>query len=148
MSAYVCSKAHIKALAIFAVRKNHGCMFVDPSYVDGAKDVASKYPEVVATRYAALLLAENVRSVRSRYADDDGDYEEINIGTNEVFRSTALNPVTILKLCNCLSYQSCESEDWETTNAYKLLQQIKDAAIRILPGYEEAPWGIDEMSEA
>lgn len=145
MSAYVCSKAHIKALALFAVRKSYGSMFVDPSYVDGAKDVTGDLNEI-ATRYAAILLAENVRSVRARYAYDLGDYEEIKISTSEVLSRTApfLTPVAILKLCNSLAYQSCETEDWETTNAYKLLQQIKDAAIRILPGYEDAPWGLHD----
>jgi hypothetical protein len=147
MSAYVCSKAHIKALAIFAVRKSHGSMIVDPRYVDGAKDVSGKYAEVIATRYAAILLAENVRSVRVRYTDDIGDYDEIEISKSEALMPKALSAVTILKLCNCLAYQSCETDDWETTNAYKLLQQIKDAAVRALPGYDEAPWGIDEMSE-
>lgn len=142
MSAYVCSKAHIKALAIFAVRRRHGSIEVDPSYVDGANDMAFKPAELIATRYAAILLAENVRSVRSRYADDLGDYEEIQISASEVLRPAALSPVAILKLCNSLAYQSCETEDWETTNAYKLLQQIKDSAIRILPGYEEAPLGL------
>ena len=148
MSAYVCSNAHIKALAIFAVRKSHGSMLVDPCYVDGAKDLDGKYEEVIATRYAAILLAENVRSVRARYADDIGDYEEIEISKSEVLMPKAFTPVTILKLCNCLAYQSCETEDWETTNAYKLLQQIKDAAIRLLPGYEQAPWGLHDTETA
>lgn len=146
MSAYVCSDAHIKALAIFAVRKVHGSLNVDPRYVDGAKDIASRSPEVVATRYAAMLLAENVRSVRRRYADDLGDYDEIQITPSEVLRPAAITPVVILKLCACLDYQSCESDDWQTTKAHALLQQIKDAAIRLLPGYEEAPWGIDDLT--
>lgn len=146
MSAYVCSDATIKALAIFAVRKVHGHMNVDPRYVDGAKDIASQYPEVVATRYAAMMLAENVRSVRHRYADDLGDYDEIQINSSEVLRPVALSPVVILKLCACLSYQSCESEDWETTKAHALLAEIKDAAIRLLPGYEEAPWGLHDLA--
>jgi hypothetical protein len=145
MSAYVCSTAHIKALALFAARKSHGSLFVDPRYVDGAKDVAGKDLNVIATRYAAMLLAENVRSVRERYADDVGDYDEIIISASEVLRQPALSPVVILKLCNCLIYQSCETDDWETTNAYKLLQQIKDAAIRVLPGYDDAPWGLYDL---
>jgi len=148
MSAYVCSKAHFKALAIFAVRKSCGSLFVDPRYVDGAKDVEGTDLNVIATRYAAILLAENVRSVRERYADDIGDYDEIEISKSEVLMPKALSPVTILKLCNCLAYQSCETDDWETTNAHKLLQQIKDAAIRILPGYDEAPWELHDLETA
>lgn len=148
MSAYVCSNTHIKALAIFAVRKSHGSLSINPRYVDGAEDVAGQDLNVIATRYAAILLAENVRSVRYRYADDVGDYDEILISKNEVLMPKAISPVAILKLCACLNYQSCETEDWETTNAYKLLQHIKDEAIRALPGYEEAPWGLHSLEEA
>jgi hypothetical protein len=146
MSAYVCSEAQFKALAIFAVLKTHGSLNVDPRYVDGAKDVSGQPVHVIATRYAAILLAENVRSVRCRYADDVGDYDEIQITDSDILRRRAFPAVVILKLCQNLNYQSCESDDWEKTNAYALLQDIKDAAIRLLPGYEEAPWGIDDLS--
>lgn len=145
MSAYVCSAAHFKALAIFAVSGRRQDMNVDPRYVDGAEDVYGKPEHVIATRYAAILLAENVRSVRFRYADDIGDYEEIQISKSEVLMPRAIPPVAILKLCSCLAYQSCESDDWEKTKSYALLQQIKDAAIRKLPGYDEAPWGLHNL---
>lgn len=148
MSAYVCSDAQFKALAIFAVRKTHGSLNVDPRYVDGAQDVAGQCEEVIATRYAALLLAENIRSVRHRYADELGDYNEIRINTSDILGARSITSVVILKLCDNLSYQSCESDDWETTKAHALLSQIKDAAIRLLPGYEEAPWGIDDLEVA
>jgi hypothetical protein len=53
-----------------------------------------------------------------------------------------LNPVSILKLCDCLEYQSCETEDYNETVAYRLLNVIRRAAIRILPGYDDAKWEI------
>lgn len=146
MSAYVCSEEQFKVLAIFAVRKSDRYMNVDPRYVDGAKDVAGQQDHVIATRYAAILLAENVRSVRYRYPDDIGDYEEIRISAREVLNTPSFKPVEILKLCASLNYQSCETDDWQTTKAYDLLQQIKDAAIQLLPGYEEARWSIYELS--
>lgn len=149
MSAYVCSDAQFKALAIFAVRKDDcGRIHVDPSYVDGARDVAGKTSSIIATRYAAMLLAENVRSVRHRYPDDDGNYDEVRVSAAEVLNTGELSPVVILKQCANLDYQSCETNDWETTNAFKLLQRIKYAAIRNLPGYDEAPWGLDKLPMA
>ena len=54
-------------------------------------------------------------------------------------------PVVILKLCANLDYQSCETPDWKTTKARALLEQIKDEAIRQLPGYEDAPWGLLDL---
>jgi hypothetical protein len=59
-----------------------------------------------------------------------------------------LPAVHILKMCACLAYQSCETDDWDKTKAYELLQMIKDAAIRKLPGYEDAPWDYDHEQAA
>ena len=52
----------------------------------------------------------------------------------------AVPPLHILHMCSCLEYQSCESPDWRETLAYRLILAIKDAAIRALPGYDDAPW--------
>ena len=145
MSAYVCADAQFKALAIFAVRKISGAMNVDPAYVNGAQDLKNEKPLVIANRYAALLLAENVRSVRYRYSDDIGDYEPVIVTDADISNAAQLDPVVILKLCANLDYQSCETPDWKTTQAHGLLEQIRDEAIRQLPGYEDAPWGLLDL---
>lgn len=37
-------------------------------------------------------------------------------------------------------YQSCETPDYQETNACKLVDLIRHYAIEALPGYEEAKW--------
>lgn len=92
---------------------------------------------------------ENIRSVSARYPQDTWETlpgpivkDLALLVTDRDFAELSnTNPVTILKLCDCLEYQSCETEDWEETPAHELLQRIRKAAIRTLPGYEDAPWG-------
>jgi hypothetical protein len=152
MSAFVCDPEHFKALARFAVRRHHGSMNVDPRYLDSKDGDAlfTRPEEVIATFYANTLYQENVRSVQARYPSDS--FEElpglINKPVNILVRFNDLHDprkpilpaVAILKMCQCLNYQSCETEDWETTLAFKILDHIKTAAIHNLPGYEDAPW--------
>jgi hypothetical protein len=59
---------------------------------------------------------------------------------NNAPRNTYFSRVCDLKMLDCLEYQSCESDDWETTQAYRLQQAMRRAAIRALPGYESAQW--------
>ncbi len=84
-----------------------------------------------------VLLSENVRSVNARYSetDDASAYEHLPV------RFDAIDPVTVLKSAQCLDYQSCETDDWKTTTAYRVLKAIESGAIAHLRGYNDAPWG-------
>lgn len=154
MSAYVCSEKHIKALAVFAATRNGSGWRVDPRYVQlltsdpVPTEISCDYE--IATAYAELLYRENIRSVSARYPNDN--WEDLP-GPNDkpdhmevskfdcLRRDIRLDPVTALKLCDCLEYQSCETDDYAERPAYNLLNMIRRAAIRELPGYDDAPWG-------
>jgi hypothetical protein len=56
---------------------------------------------------------------------------------------TPLTPVELLKAVDCLEYQSCEHEGWNKSEAKKECERLRAIATRNLPGYNEAPWGID-----
>jgi len=151
MSAYICDPEHIKALAVYAVTRGKYGRNVEPQYVlsqEYGTKLATKADWEIATVYADLLYQENIRSVQARYPEDKWDElsgpcekpEHLAITAREQFHPAKITPIAILKMCNCLEYQSCETSDWRETIAYKLMGQIKDAAISQLPGYEEAPW--------
>jgi len=151
MSDFICSPDHFKALAIFASsRGSFGDHRVAPVYVKGLSYTGVKPSQQakLATLYADTLYQENIRSVRARYPDDSRDnLPGPNILPLRLVVSNAdicnpgymLNPIAILSMCACLSYQSCETDDWSDTVAYRLLERIKDAAIQALPGYDDAP---------
>lgn len=154
MSAYICSTEHFKALAVFATNKQRGysSIQVDPKYIDGfrfSQHVFSNMdPEAIATFYANTLYCENYRSVENRYPGGGalpGPIElpgEITVTTKDRRdpQYAQLDAVNILKMCDGLEYQSCECDDWRKSVAYELLTAIRLAAIRTLPGYDQAHW--------
>lgn len=164
MSAYICAPDHFIALAVFAGTKTkHGQWNVDPRYVAGLThpEAASRGIEnfcdyEIATLYGDLLYQENIRSVRARYPDDTWSdlpgliHKPLHIVVQpEHFRSRAyrMAPVSILKMCDGLEYQSCETDDYRSTIGYRLLEEIRRAAISALPGYEDAPWEYDASEQ-
>jgi hypothetical protein len=127
MSAFVCSKKHVAALATFAVAKKVWL---------GSKSAGpGDYESIYKT-----LAAENVRSVCHRYAADKAENYADFLKPQGKF--VVDNPVSIIKLAQCLDYQSCETDDWKDTQACGILKSIINAAINALPGYDAAPWAI------
>jgi hypothetical protein len=164
MSAFICGDDHFIALAVFAASRSRGRDWrVDPRYVEGLTHPEAKLrglenfnPHELATLYADTLFQENIRSVRARYPDDKRDelpgpcILPLHIVVKPAHfqhRKWVLEPVDILKMSDCLEYQSCETEDYRTTIAYRLLNAIRRGAWQSLPGYEGAPWDYD-ASEA
>jgi hypothetical protein len=128
MSAFVCSKNHIAAVAHYAVTK--GVWLGE----------GSAKPEDFGRVYKALAKA-NVRSVCHRYEDDDaGNYADVLRAPRR--GASSHTPVEIIKLCECLDYQSSEVDDWRESEACRLLDNIRATAVCALPGYADAQWAI------
>jgi hypothetical protein len=152
MSAFVCGQDHFIALAVFAVARQHGSRNVDPRYLKGCERLEQYGDTQLASAYADILYAENMRSVLTRYPNDTEDTAPGPIDKPDSITVTGrhicspkyrLPPVSILKMCDCLEYQSCETDDYRQTLAFDLLDRIRGAAIHCLPGYDGAPWDYD-----
>lgn len=128
MSAYIVTDNHIHALINFAIAKRASFYF-HPSREDVTTSNAQEIGQT--------LLDENYRSVNYRYRETEAAPRYQTNG----YRSVP-DPVSALKLINCLDYQCCETDDWATTKARAILDGIQAAAIRALPGYDAAPWGL------
>ena len=144
MSAFICSPEHIAALAAFAA----SCDSVIYEW-QGDNAITS------AQHIARGLLQENIRSVNARYPHDNGIVEslpgsgytldQLNDMVDEqaeryFFTAPPLSLIAYLKMAACLNYQSCETDNWETTLAHRQLQWIISAVHRKLDGYDSAPW--------
>jgi hypothetical protein len=94
-----------------------------------------------AGRVGALLLAENRRSVDHRY--DETEWEEPYL-----FEPVPgwPDPVIVLKAIACYEYQSCEHPGWRTSEAHAFCQALRARAISLLPGYDQAPWDINDRT--
>ena len=143
MSAFVVNEDHVKQLALawnWGRYNNHT-------------------PKEI-TETARELMRENIRSVAHRYNEPidsrelagpvpTPEAELIEVGFREYCN---LEPVAILCMCDCLEYQSCETENYYDSPAFDLLKQIRRTAIHRLPGYDDAPWeyrkpSADEIDE-
>lgn len=91
-----------------------------------------------------ILLSENVRSVNYRYNEET--VEELY--TYQRPRTTTWGPVEVIKAIHCLNYQSCETDDWEQSEAFTFLEALTSNLLHRLPGYDGAPWGIDEDTQS
>lgn len=134
MSAYVVEDDHINALVTYAAEKRI-------SYYDPIAENRIDINGLNTTAIGKILLAENVRSVNYRYHETDtpDDYSYRHF-------ATPLTAIEVIKACDCLDYQSCETPDWDQTVAWRILQAIKSHAMHDLPGYDSAPWGISERT--
>lgn len=96
-------------------------------------------------RYVAeVLWQENIRSVKARYKGDTDDYGDCPflLNPNASFNAHLMDAISC---CDCLEYQSCETEDYEDTIAYAILKKIKARLVQKHlnnHGYREAKWGI------
>lgn len=161
MSAYICDPKTFIALAAFAVRRDrYGSLIVGNYNLQIIFDEAGNNsprvsademkPHEKADRIANILRDENIRSVHYRYPKLEPDELPGDIGDGfrkitaaRLVNTRAYPPIEVIKACHCLAYQSCETEDWESTPAFRLLNLIEGAAVRQLPGYDDAPWGIE-----
>ena len=128
MSAFMCSDRHLTALATYAVR--HGLSGI----VDAGQGEARMIAEVFG-----VLARENVASLNARYPYAPGD------GIGAVVPRVVLEQfgaVTTIKACHCYAYQACEHRDWQASLAKQIVDAIEAHAVRHLPGYDAAPWGL------
>jgi hypothetical protein len=158
MSAFICDPKHFAVLGHFAAQRQFGGthnvyqpqvarLLEAPTLVTGLDD--QTYADLIAN----VLYKENIRSVLHRYQNDDLDSapgpidKPMSIKTGDWSPlKLCVKPIEILKACDCLEYQSCETDDYYETPAYEILNMIRKAAIQALPGYDEAPWGIEEAA--
>lgn len=155
MSAWIVDKAHIDALLAVAVNGPRGVSF-DQWYgfswaetVEPVKWVRSR--DAVPDKIGMMLWSENFASIHDRYPDtiEGGEYPgPIGIAHEHVLTYTwpegtpRLNAVEALKATQCYQYQSCEHDGWETSEAKRFTDALKENLIGHVPGYDEAAWGI------
>lgn len=135
MSAFIVSNTQINALVRYASRNDIRAYYSNPSRV---LRVAGEEQEA-----AEMLLAANYTSVNYRYKENE-------LPREIVYRIDApmLTAMQAIKLAQCLEYQSCEFPEWEDSAACALLEAIVSYAVRRLPGYDEAPYTIDDDEPA
>ncbi len=139
MSAFVVEKIHVAAMVELACSKRI-------SYRIGSDWKTADYRD--ADAIGQMLMDECVRSVSTRYPDDeitnlpgrmDAEWLIPYVQT-DAWRGELPTAVEGLKIVNCYVYQTCGTDDYETTDAIRFAESLKTHLISSLPGYDEAPW--------
>lgn len=127
MSCYVVSDEHICAIVSFASK-------VRLRYGSGQNSLTLSETKNL-DKVCKILKDHNVESFNSRY---DGKYSnEVTPGIvfNGDFKD--LHAMQIIKLVDSLSCECRHHTDFTNSAAEHFLENVKDAAIRRLPGYND-----------
>ena len=115
MSAFIVSTSVIEAIVTFAVRHLDSIEPLPGTSTAAWVPIKTMSPHEIGQ----ALLDENRRSVNHRYASEEQapGYRHRDRVFAKVDRSYSrlLMAVDMIKLCHCLTYQSCEHDDWETS---------------------------------
>lgn len=131
MSKTVVSHEHINALVTFWAEH---CTYGRTPSTQECQQVGEK------------LLMQNISSYSYRYPKEEVNAIE-TFFFYTYFRHAQHNgkkftPVQMLKLIHCYRYQSDSNEGAEESEAWKLSDTMLTQATSMLPGYEQAEWGI------
>jgi hypothetical protein len=153
MSAYIVDKATIDAIVTFAYEGGQSITvrkLVGPGW--------ASLRDIDKSTVGRALWRENIKSVDYRYDENNDDpdldytfkavrsrvHREERGGTGVLVK---ISPADIVRIIQCLEYQSCEHPDWEASWAKDTLQRIKDAAVdKLIP--DSAPWGLKDSEVA
>ena len=143
MSAFILQQTHITALVRYAICGHNGTYLQSSGPIswyhnDGRRSCITTE---TAQRVGQILVDENYRSVNYRYQETEQPYTyEYKPNPMRVWK-----PVEIIKACNCYDYQACETEGYKNSEAHDIVHRIRELAILLLPGYDEAKtWDISE----
>jgi hypothetical protein len=138
MSAFILDKDHIDYLVTAAIDLGRGGLYWK------GRMVTTDY----ANDFGAMLIAENINSIRYRYPDWDDlpdpsayAYERFFI-PGYSYKESVEHIAQVLKAISCYEYQTCEHPEWPESEAKRVCDRLRSAYIYRLPGYEEAEWEV------
>lgn len=137
MSAFVVGYDHIDGLLTWAIDQKVSYYW---------NNQRTEITRENASKIGRILLKENERSVGHRYPDCKDDPTEMpgtcgQEAADYIYRrfEAPLTAVSIIKACDCLDYQSCEHDEWEQSEAWRIMYTIHKFAGRRTAGYDNAP---------
>ena len=137
MSCFVVSDFHVSALVAWGARAG-----VLPDAVS---------PDALAHELASANRAAFAERYEGRYQDELAPFAGLDLGADR-----ALDPVGVVKACDCLAYQASDWAGWDACEAAAHLAAIRATAQarclggryypeprQDLPGYDAAAWCLD-----
>lgn len=149
MSAYLVKPNHITEIVKWAVSKQQGGL--DWCY----NPITEERIDCGAVSLVKILAQANINSLVARYNDDIDEYKDfvrdclliLKYSTDGLSESLIsgvgscdLQADDIINMIRCLHYQSCEVDNYYSTDAYWVLNAISENASRILARNAKVSW--------
>ena len=158
MSAYLVEPQHITEIVKWASNPQQGNL----SHV--YNQITKKEIDCDAESLIEILSLANIQSLVARYGEQaEVEYEGYVDKCKSILKystdgasfslltgvgSCDLKAEDIYNMVRCLEYQSCEVHDWVHTDAYWLLNAIRDMAGSKMSKDAEVQWSFDPMEVA
>jgi hypothetical protein len=144
MSAFLVTRTHIDLL-VFAWSKASGGRREAIQFWDPATE--RRIEIETDSDLGRMLWRENMLSLAARYDDpiDQPTLDAYSYTYRGSFLQTSV--VTMLKAIACYEYQACEHEGWNTSKSKAYCEALRDGLISKLPGYSDAPWGVEDNAK-
>lgn len=140
MSVIRLDKIHIDALISAGMSNDYAHSASDLDVLTFQhKGIQYKLDTFGAHEVGSALQHANNRAANTRYTE----HEPCEPYTLNRLNVEALPPVVILRLIAGYRYQAIEAPDWPDSLASSYLDCLERAAIKALPGYNEAPFALD-----
>ncbi len=148
MSAVPITRRHVDRVLRFGLPTGRSGIIVHLRVGDPVPDAAKKTHWTLtldtASHWGELLFAANRRNLHCVYPKDPPEQWGFPIDPYEFEVETALrprlSPVAAIKACQGLAYQCSDHPQWKDSLAQRMLEAVKERAIRCLPGYDDAAW--------
>ena len=139
MSAFLVNKNHIAELVKSYYRlEDYRRPWLNCSACEEIQIDANKFEEEKLA-IAFFLAWANCESIRSRYGEEsamtdfsDADYCNGVVQATRGNKDANLSLAELIKMCDCLGYQSCEVDGYNNSDQYFILERIKDCFVRKL----------------
>lgn len=132
MSAFILDENHIRVIISYAIE--NGARISHPTTYGLWVDVTPEHGQI--------LVDENYASVNYRYDKNNEPYTYQHKPVHKNF-------VQVIKAVDCYVYQSCEHPQFYRSQAYEIVQAIKEQAFRKMLNdnykeeYDRAKWSIE-----
>lgn len=92
-----------------------------------------------APKVAAILKAENIRSVNAKYAENENPAYVFEYDPKAKNRPVG----NIIGALDCYEYQACETDDWHTSLAHEIIGGLRKHLLKVIAEAEGTyTWGI------
>ncbi len=137
MSAYLVNPEHIAEIA----KIQHWAKFTEIFNPITGRVIFSGPTTAIVSLVARVLAEGNIESLKAKYPDVpigdwiyhiDSENEYISKASFYADKTTKtyVNEPSLLNMIRCLRYQSCEVDNYESTDAYWVLHRLEDVLIR------------------